>query len=317
MNLPDPPTRSRPGLVADWVEFAAAANVDGLVVGDSLVDMREEIDERKGGQRTPAKADKWQGEAEEVWALLRARAEYYGEGYPFVVESDVLEIRTVPLDDRRLAYTFLLAAANLAAFPDADRHRLTGGFERASRHAMAGLLPTGSTVNVFGTTRRVGERYGQGKLIDRLEKLASDLATRLTLEGRKHGADEPKRISGDGGLDLVGWPELLGPRKRLPVYFGQCACGDEWQSKSFEVAAIAWDHRLEPVSQIVSVTLIPYAHRAEDNDWLDLFSVIPTVLVDRPRWLELVQRSGLLGEALAEMPQSWMLGKLPGLCTST
>lgn len=317
MNLPDPPTRSRTALVADWVEFAAAADVDGLVVGDRLVDMREEIDERKGSQRTPAKADKWQGEAEEVWALLRARAEFYGESYPFQVGSDVLEIKTTPLDDRRLAYTFLLAAANLAAFADTDRHRLTGGFERASKHAMAGLLPDGSTVSVFGTSSRDGERYGQSKLIDRLEKLADDLTTRLTLEGRKHGANSADRISGDGGLDLVGWPDLVGPRKRLPVYFGQCACGDEWHSKPYEVAALTWDHRLEPVSQIVSVTLIPYAHRSEDNDWLDLFPVIPTVLIDRPRWLDLVGCSGRLSEAVEEIPRCWMLDELPGLRDST
>jgi hypothetical protein len=316
MNLPDPPARSRTALVADWVEFAATADVDGLVVGDRLVDMREEIDERKGGQRTPAKADKWQGEAEEVWALLRARADFYGEGYPFAVGSDVLEIQTMPLDDQRLTYVFLLAAASLSGFADTDRHLLTGGFERASRHAMAGLLPDGSTVSVFGTAGREGERYGQGKLIDRLEKLADDMATRLTLEGQKHGANSADRISGDGGLDLVGWPDLIGPRKRLPVYFGQCACGDEWKSKPLEVAAITWDHRLEPVSQIVSVTLIPYAHRGEDNDWLDLFSVIPTVLIDRPRWLDLVRRAGRLGEAVAEIPRSWMLTELPGLRSS-
>ena len=313
MNLPDPPARSRTDLVADWVEFAAAADVDGLFVGDRLVDMREEVDERKGGQRTPAKADKWQGEAEDVWTLLRARAEFYGTGYPFEVGEDALEIQTMPLDDRRLAYVFLLAAANLAAFADTDRHQLTGGFERASRHAMAALLPDGSTVSVFGTSSNDGERYGQARLVDRLEKLADDLATQLTNEGRAHGANAAPRSSGDGGLDLVGWPDVVGPRKRLPVYFGQCACGDEWQTKPYEVAAITWDHRLEPVSQIVSVTLIPYAHRGEDNDWLDLFAIIPTVLIDRPRWLDLIQRGGRLSEAVAEIPRNWMLGELPGL----
>jgi hypothetical protein len=70
------------------------------------------------------------------------------------------------------------------------------------------------------------------------------------------------------------------------------------------------------VSQIVSVTLIPYAHRAEDHDWLDLFSVIPTVLIDRPRWLDLVERSGRLSDAIADILLSWMLDELPGLSTS-
>ncbi len=313
MNLPDPPAASRPDLVADWVELAAAANADGLVAGDALVDAREELENRRARETTPRKKDAWQGEAEEVWALLRNRGSFYETVYPFELAEDVLELRTVALDEARLAYAFLLAAANLAAFANTDRHLLAGGFERASCHAVAGLLPPTSTVSIFGTSSRSGERYSQAKLIDRLETLADDLATQLTLEGRSHGRNAPPRISGDGGLDLIGWPEIIGPRKRLPVYFGQCACGDDWHLKAYEVASLTWDHRLEPVSPIVPVTLIPYAYRSQDDSWLDLFSVIPTVLIDRPRWLDLVQSSGRLRQAVDEMPRDWMLEELPGL----
>ncbi len=150
-------------------------------------------------------------------------------------------------------------------------------------------------------------------MIDRLEKLASDLVTQLTLEAKNEAQNAPPRISGDGGLDLIAWPEIIGPRKRLPVYFGQCACGDDWHRKPFEVIAQTWDHRLEPVSPIVPVTLIPYAYRSQDNNWLDLFSVIPTVLIDRPRWLDLVNSCGRLADAVYEMPRGWMLDELPGL----
>jgi hypothetical protein len=314
MNLPDPPVRSRADRVADWVEFAATADINGLVAGDRLVDMREELNERAGNESSPTKEDSWRREAEEVWVLLRARAEFYADGYPFEVSEDSLEIRTVALDDNRLAYAFLLAAANLAAFANTDRHRLTGGFERASQYALAGLLPDGSAISVFGTSSREDERYGQTRLIERLEKLAEDLATQLTNEGRDHGTRP--RISGDGGLDLVGWPELTGPPKRLPVYFGQCACGNEWESKPLEVAQITWDHRLAPVSPIIPVTLIPYAHRTESNDWLELFRVIPTVLVDRPRWLQLVRECGRMAEVVEEIPRCWMIEELPGLCAA-
>lgn len=313
MNLPDPPGRNRADRVADWVEFAATADTNGLVAGDRLVDMREEMNERGGQEASPLKEDSWRREAEAVWVVLRARAEFYADGYPFEVSEDSLEIRTAALEDNRLAYAFLLAAASLSAFANTDRHLLTGGFERASQHALAGLLPGGSTVSVFGTSSRGDERYGQTRLIERLEKLAEDLATELTNEGRAHGIKTGPRSSGDGGLDLVGWPPMTGPRKRLPVYFGQCACGNEWESKPFEVAQVTWDHRLAPVSPIIPVTLIPYAHRTETNDWLDLFGVIPTVLVDRPRWLQLVRESGRLTQVLAEIPRSWMLEELPGL----
>jgi hypothetical protein len=313
MDLPDPAARRDAHLVADWVELAAAADRDGLVAGDALVDAREEVENRRGRETSPAKTDAWQREAEEVWALLRARAGFYGAAYPFDVADDALELRTLELTDLRLVYGFLLASASLSAFAETDRHLLTGGFERASRHVLAALLPESATVGVFGTSSKGDEHYSQSKLIDRLEQLAEDLVTQLTLEAKAQAEKSPPRISGDGGLDLVGWPELSGPRKRVPIYFGQCACGRDWHRKPYEVIASTWDHRLEPVSPIVPVTLIPYAYRAEDNDWLDLFSVIPTVLIDRPRWLRLVETSARIDDAIEDVPRDWMLGELPGL----
>jgi hypothetical protein len=313
MNLPDPAARSHAHLVADWVELAAAAHKDGQIAGDVLIDAREEIDNRRGGGTTPAKTDLRQREAQDVWDLLRARATHYGTAYPFDVATDAMEIRTAKLDATKLLYAFLLAAASLSAFKREKRYLLTGGFERASRHVLAALLPPDSTVSIFGTSSTSGERYDQGRLIDRLEALARDLVTQVTLEGKANANNSKERSSGDGGLDLVGWPELVGPRKRLPVYFGQCACGDDWHLKPYEVAAITWDHRLEPVSPIVPVTFIPYAYRTPDNGWPDLFSVIPTVLIDRPRWLHLLTASQRLDEALADVPRDWMFEELPGL----
>jgi hypothetical protein len=313
MNLPDPAATSQAHLVADWVELAATSHPDGEVSGDVLVDAREEADDRAGRQTTPPKTDARRREAEDVWILLRARAEFYGPAYPFTIANDRLDIQTARLDANRLAYAFLLAASSLSAFARADRHLLTGGFERASRHVLAALLPHYSTVSVFGTASAGGERYNHGRLIDRLDALATDLVTQVTLEGRRLANNGKERSSGDGGLDLIGWPDLIGPRKRLPVYFGQCACGDDWHVKPYEVIAATWDHRLEPVSPIVPVTFIPYAYRTTDHDWPDLFAVIPTVLIDRPRWIHLVTASGRLGDALLDVPAPWLLEQLPGL----
>lgn len=311
--LPDPPSANQAHLVADWIELATAADQDGEFNGEGFVAAREEVANRRGSITTPTKIDAWTREAEEVWRLLRARAEVYGPTYPFEVGHDVLDVRTVTLDAHRLSYAFLLASASLAAFTPEGRHLLTSGFERASRHVLAALLPHDATVSIFGTSSTAGERYGHGRLIDRLEALAEDLATELTREARRTAENGPPRISGDGGLDLVGWPELYGPRKRLPVYFGQCACGGDWQTKPYEVLADTWDHRLEPVSPIVPVTFIPYAYRAEDDEWCDLFPVVPTVLIDRPRWLQLLRQSGCLPQALEDVPSDWLLELLPGL----
>src|ERR1700752_1486758 len=127
MELQDTATNLHAHLVADWVELAAAGDADGRATGDLLVNAREELTDRGGGNKTPTKVDAWQREAEDVFALLRDRAARYGAGYPFKVSDDVLELRTVALDELRVTYCFLLAAASLSAFEKGDRHLLTGG----------------------------------------------------------------------------------------------------------------------------------------------------------------------------------------------
>jgi hypothetical protein len=313
MNLPRPATHSNDHLVADWVELAAATHANGIISGEALVDAREEQDEHRGHAPSPTKTDARQREAEDIWRVLRARAAHYGEDYPFEVADDAMAIQTLRLTAQRVPYAFLLAASNLSAFAETDRHLLTTGFERASRHALAGMLPANSTVSIFGTSSHESERYGQRRLIDRLRALAADLATQLTREAEREADNGKERSSGDGGLDLVGWPELTGPRKRLPVYFGQCACGTDWYDKPHDVSPVTWNTRMEIVSPIVPVTFIPYAYRTNQNDWRDLFKVVQTVLIDRPRWIDLLSQSGRLEEALADIPTRWMLDTLPGL----
>ena len=314
IGIPEPPAPSEIHLVADWVELACAAEVDGTWSGARLIQARAERDQRERaarggptGQSNPAVDDRRQDEAEGVWRALRLRATDFGGSYPFRVHASEMQIETRSRERARMAYLFFLCAASLKAVPSTERHLLTAAFERTAKHAVAGLLPGGSRVAVFGTAADKGTRYKTGNLTTRLRRLAADLGGELT----EAGESVSPYSSGDGGLDVVGWPRLAPPNTKLPVIFAQCACGDHWIGKQYEVQPSTWQPRMDVTFRIVPVTVIPYAFRNEEGGWHRPFEIMDGVLVDRLRFLRLLRTRG--APAYAEVPTAWLRDALPGV----
>lgn len=305
-----PPKVSAPHLVADWIELACCVSESGEAAGTLLVEAREEALESAGKIRTSDKTDEFQSEAEDVWLHLRARAESFGDRYPFEVSDDTTGITTRPLTPARTVYSFLLCAANLNAVTKQEQSMLTTSFERLSKHALRGLVPPSWSVEVFGTSAKTGERYSQPKLQDRMVELADRVGGELT--GAARDVDEANH--GDGGLDLVAHPATLDPLSHLPLYLGQCACGDGWQAKQQEVMPSAWDQRLVSGSAIVPVLFIPYSYRDQSAGWVSRWGLKTVALVDRDRFLELLDAAeqGVLDEAVDEAPTEWLAETLVG-----
>lgn len=314
MHLPTPPDRKFMHLVADWVELACCLSESGQITGGALVDAREDADALAGREPTVERLDEHQIEAELVWGYLRLRAERFGEQYPFVVADDVTSVATQPLTDARTLYCFLLCASSLRATTKAELASLTASFERVSKHALRGLVPRSWSVEVFGTTARPGERYSQAKLRDRLAELACVIGGELMSESLV--VDDANH--GDGGLDLVAHPTGLVPPTHVPLYFGQCACGVDWKNKQHEVLPTSWSERIRTRSWIVPVVFIPFSYRDESAAWADPWGLKAIVLVDRDRFLDLVQSdTSSLADALGDAPVDWLQATLIGFGPAT
>jgi hypothetical protein len=313
ITLPEPPEKGEPHLVADWVELACASDEDGTFSGSRLVEARQDADQREsaaGGSGQPPTSgddDAHSREADDVWLLLRSRADAFGGSYPFAVDPDETAIATRARNRQRNAYAFLLCAASLNAVRDTERGALAAAFERTSFHVVASLLPGRSRVAVFGSAAPEGTRYWSGNLKTRLRRLADDIGSALT----ESAEDISDYNSGDGGLDVVGWSRLGSPNTRVAVIFAQCACGRDWLVKQGEVDPNLWSTRMTVTALIVPVTVIPYAFRNEDGSWYREFQIKNGVLIDRVRYLALLRKRG--APAYADVPSGWIRSALPGL----
>jgi len=311
--LPSPPEKGERHLVADWIELACLLDEDGSYTGARFAQARGQDEQMKaaaegeiGRDDDPSAADEWLAEAEDVWRLLRRRADDFGTRYPFDVDPSETSLETLRPTKKRRLYAFLLAASSLNVFAT-KKKLLTESFERSSRHVVAALLPVPARTEIFGTAAPLGGRYKEGNMIKRLRLLADDLGTELL----KSAESVSPHASGDGGLDIVGVPWLAGPKGRLPVIFAQCACGKGWLDKQGEVAPDLWGARLGATFTIVPVTIIPYAFYREDGSWHREFELKPGVIVDRLRWMKLL--GDLRDRVYDDVPLDFIDEALPGL----
>lgn len=313
--LGDPPKKADGYLVADWVELACLLDVDGRFTGARFVQAQGQRDQfdaavegDPGRDDDPQRSDERLDEAYAVWRLLSRRAEDFGDRYPFEVDADDLALQTREPTLERRVYAFLVAAASLDVF-SSDEALLTTAFERMSKHVVAGMLPSGAVVEVFGTAAHAGTRYKEGNMLTRLKLLADDIGSDLTDVAN----DVSPHASGDGGLDIVGYQRLAGPPSWAPVVFGQCACGKRWDKKQDEVSFSTWGPRFLTTFHIVPVTMIPYAFDDEEGGWHSRWN-IRGPLIDRRRWLHLAAGQG--EAAFDDCPLDFVDGELPGLAAA-
>ena len=151
---------------------------------------------------------------------LERRSRALGNQYPFQLDGDVLTYEQSDV----LVYEFLLCASLAPSLT-------TGKFKAFPRHFER--LATVLTANFLGPntgychTGFPNEHRRFRKAVD--VAIASSGELRWTLEN-----DLPHEgpRQGDEGVDYILWKDFgCGRAIGQPFYFGQCACGNDWDSK--------------------------------------------------------------------------------------
>ena len=118
------------------------------------------------------------------------------------------------------------------------------------------------------------------------------LAQKLSLNVNQDFINNPisPRNNGDGGLDWVAWKNFQDGLDHKPIWFAQCACGDEWIGKQFDADIKKWDLRIVfNNSQPVIVHFVPRSYRKQAGvNWLRYDKLYVPVLFDRLRILQSV-----------------------------
>jgi hypothetical protein len=168
-----------------------------------------------------------------LFSLIVARSNWYGEKYPFIVNYDDMRL-TLKSDltiGNKLYIFFLLCTRNEKV--NYEGNVLESDFEYISTLALKKYLPEGAMVYHFGKSSYSEDRY-IGKLVDKLLLLANDIKCMPTFDA----GDFSDHDTGDGGLDVVAWVPFTNDTHNymnIPVFLGQCAIGQNWTGKHYDV----------------------------------------------------------------------------------
>lgn len=218
---------------ADQAELVALrfgkARASSGVRDDAIADTLEESYSADDGVAEEA----WQAQessldtaSSQILEELERRSKSLGDLYPFSLEGDVL---TYEQSDS-LVYEFLLCTSLSPSLTTGRFKDFPRQFER---------LATVLTANFLGPNTRychIGFP-NEKKRFKRAVTVAIEESKELRWQPVDDLPDEGPR-QGDEGVDYILWKDFgCGRPIGQPFYFGQCACGNDWDSKLNDVSA--------------------------------------------------------------------------------
>ena len=294
----DPPERH-----ADWLEWCSLAAPTpsfvswtsyqrDLTIPGSLDALDPDLEDEKVVGKQNAD-DLLEEIVNEAGGELRMRAVACGGAvgvYPYQTDRQGVAYRP---STNSLTYRFLLLLSLFGKDAGPKGSHPERSFEElcslALKQYLGGVRTSLSSV-VFGFPRSVLPKH----FPDAVDKLCEKLG-----EGRGSAGRTPERDQKDAKLDLVAWRAFPDGRRGKLVGFGQCATGDDWSDKAFELRPAKWCN----LWMRDSATLDPFAslfipHRPGEDKWLTACTY-GGILFDRCRIAWLVPTpTGELGEKI-------------------
>ena len=184
----------------------------------------------------------------QILGEIKKRADSLGSLYPFQLDKDILKYR----ESQTRLYEFLLCASLSPSLTTGPYRCIPRYFERIATELTANYLGPYSRFCHVGWPNK-GQRFK-----DSVETAIND-SKELTW-GPDHDLPHDGPISGDQGVDYILWKSFgCGRHIGQPFYFGQCACGNDWDTKLTDVSErfFRWFERLKvPPVKIFAVPFV-------------------------------------------------------------
>ncbi len=247
---------------ADQVEFSALRNgsslADSGIYDERMAGAMDDYEVPDGLDHAP-----WQDEDLKndsavglVHEEIERRRDTMGAAYPFRVRGATLDY--VP--NGGLLYEFLLAICNAETITSGRYVRLPRLFERLSARLVAAYLGDRTRFLHTGAPREedVGRSFRQAMLT--LAEATSEW---------QWGPDEDlpeEPANGDSGCDFVVWPAPPDGRPIGQLFFlGQCACGNDWDTKFNDLTLKRLSKWFNPLSVVDPVRCFATPHHVTDS----------------------------------------------------
>lgn len=309
VNTEQPPKSADKHTQADFIELLCLVNLDGEV---SQIDVYKRLNKEKDlDQNFNYLEEELEGELElnvpqaqvndnllvsiqQTYQHLAYRIDSLGDAYPFVLDDDrtTLRKRQVLSSVNRL-YIYLLLASSLRSLNRTDRAKITDAFEILCVEVMKRYLPENANVHRFGKN---SADYPPKKK-DKIKALAVNIH-----ESVKFREDDIKELDmGDAGLDIVAWVSFNDGLNGFALFFGQCACTEEWSNKQHSSSYEAWSGFIDLRVRPMNVIFIPFFFRATDGRWYRAHDIHMSILIDRVRIMNILKD---VADPIALLPDS-------------
>ncbi|MBB2199614.1 MAG: hypothetical protein ABF479_04860 [Gluconacetobacter sp.] len=177
---------------------------------------------------------------------ISRRADIMGEAYPFKFDKGTLKYTP----SKTGFYEFCLATCCAPNITTGQYTRLPRTFERVVTVLMKGYMGIHADALHVGTPRdvEVGTKFQEAMAT--LHKLSGEWRW-----GPESGLPDVRNNSGDEGVDFIVWKKSLDKRPGQIFILGQCACGDDWDTKFSDTSLNRYEKWFNP-------TVIPEPLRA-------------------------------------------------------
>lgn len=285
-NIGDPPE-----VQADWLEWSALSEMTSFVSWTSY-----QSNLNQAGSMDALETSQGQDEDDfledlinEVdWELNSRRNACGGKMgfYPYEMTHEGIAYSG---NDNDLTYRFLLLLSLFGkdAGPQGSHpERLFEDLCSLALHEYLGGQTIGLDRAVFGFPRRVLAKHFPDALNDLCQRLG---------EGKGASGHKPENDQKDAKLDLVAWRAFPDGRRGKLIGFGQCATGDDWAEKAFELQPKKWcEFWMRDSAGVDPFGSLFIPHRPAEEKWL-IAAHYGGVLFDRCRiaWLVPAPQQGL------------------------
>ena len=245
---------------ADYAEFRALkdgnAELDSGVYGERVAGALNDLDvnahEGENWQRDDLKHDTAVGRTREE---IERRMQLLGDVYPFRLQEETL----FHAGGISIAYEFFLSICNAKTLTSGDHVHLPRLFERIAARLVAAYFGEHARSIHTGVPR--GPDTGSS-FMQTMQNVAAQTGEwawgpDVGLPGEQHQGDE--------GCDFIVWL-MASDRRKIGQLFvlGQCACGNDWQSKYGDLDLKKLQKWFNPLSVVDPVKSFATPHHVTD-----------------------------------------------------
>ena len=302
-------TDQRAGENADQVEFSAvvygATNLESGILDDRIADALDDYDvaDPAGVEEWAREDAKFDSATSDIGKEIARRSEVVGECYPFKAFGNRLEYTP----SSTYAYEFCLAVSQSPSLSTGDFSRLPPAFERLARDVLSCFLgPEAEGMRTGWPSDRIEPHPSRFKAI--VEELRARTRARIDWSWHPRPGlpnDPPPQHVKDGGIDFVVWKLMPDGRDGHLFLLGQCACGDDWESKFYDLTEEKLSRWLNPISTAPFLRVFTTPHHIPNDAYFADVNINAGLTLDRARIARLAESKMFRDRFVPQMKDSY------------